>query len=779
MGLEGGDVKLLRITGGASETASALNARLEIGQEAFCPFENIKIRKTGALTYEKIPLSDTDVSFSSVTITDQAGAGTRNAGLDTDGKVVELPFPVPEGWSVVTETEDFTALNFTVHLVDTSSVDINASIPDASGIGFQTRTYKTTDITFPDVIVTTPSGQEIGGSTTQLIQGKSEGFFAVGHGDHYDIVQESRGGIARKLSQSTTVISGYGISPNAGDTTKIDVASGVFSEELAGIDPVPPATSDLSTPLSKLVKTGALLAVTVDGLATDGYTIFQMDSNGDIQQTLNDVPSQESENISPKIAVIVHAGGAILSAESWWTVGQNPSKRTSWLMNKLGILKEGITTFAASAGNLQFAHDAGIISYAGADGDKSPNNPDEQPILAEDPVSGFILAKQDAFISFTQTAIDPTQIDIGGVLTTLTGNDKVSIQRILINLNGSFTVQYGQNPYATLQGALTSLSQGADSFIGFNVVSKVSRVCAYLVIDRTCTDLTDTALAQFVQTGLLESDGGISATSELITLLKALQNGNSGDGILQVKNIGDATDPQDAVTKIQHDLKMDTVDGVGTGVTELEQLKSNESIYQGGTDDGNQFTFDMLGLKWDGTVFRATTTAYRPMLRQTSSLGTVQAYISPGIPATLGDTVLLTLISSLLNNGVMTLPNTTIADINAEPTGKVLVTREYLGELRVTIPDGDTINITSAGSSLNNNTYIAYWGSAFAGGVNESFFGFGVNKNAEHFHQSNFQLVLAAITNGYSFENTNGSGLEMEVTIKAIGNTDISQLIVS
>jgi len=490
--------------------------------------------------------------YESVMVTDGAGVGNRSVGFDENGNLIEYAPAIELGWDVVENSEDFTALDYTIHLVDTSSADINATIPDAAGTGFQTRIYKTTDIKTPDVIITTPSSQEIGGSTEQLIQGASEGFFAVAHGDHYDIVQNNRGDIQRKLSQSTTIVSGYGITINGGDPTKIDVASGVFAEEVAGVTPIPPATSDLSVPVSMSIKTDAIPAVAIDGIATDGYTIFQIDVNGDIIQTLNGTPSQESENVSPKIAVIVHAGGAILSAESWWTVGQNPSKRVSWLLEKLGILKEGVTVFGAGAGNLQFAHDAGVLSYAGADGDKAPNNPDEQPVPSQDPVAGFILAKQDAFVNFAQTAIDPTQIDVNGTLTTITGNDKVSIQRIMINRNGSFTVQYGQNVYATLQNGLTALAEGTDTFTRFNVMTKVSRICAYLIIDRTCTDLTNTALAQFVQTGLLESDAGLSSTSELVTLLKAIQNGNSA-GDLQIVDLADATTPQGALTKAQLD----------------------------------------------------------------------------------------------------------------------------------------------------------------------------------------------------------------------------------
>ena len=169
------------------------------------------------------------------------------------------------------------------------------------------------------------------------------------------------------------------------------------------------------------------------------------------------MPDQVQQGVNPKIAVVVHFGGNVVSVDSWWTAGQNPAQRLSWLLGKLGVIKEGISIFGASAGNLQLANDSGVISYDSADAEKYPNNPDEQVVPSADPISTFILAKQDATVNFAQTVIDPTQIDVGGVLTPLTGNDKVSIQRIYVNLNGSFAVQYGQNAYATIQEATTAL----------------------------------------------------------------------------------------------------------------------------------------------------------------------------------------------------------------------------------------------------------------------------------------------------------------------------------
>jgi hypothetical protein len=600
------------------------------------------------------PVEHNSASFNDVTVEELAGTGNRNAGINEDGKLIQLE-EVPVGWRVSSETSDFTALDYTIHLVDTSSVDINGTIPDTTATVFQTRIYKTSSINSPDVVVSTPSSQLVGGKTVQLIQGESEGFFAVSNSDHYDVVQDNRGKIEKKLSQSTTIISGYEITQNGGNPNLIDIGEGIFSQEICAVVPTPPSTSVLSDPVSVEYKTDAVSGLIINGIATDGYTILQIKGDGGIDQTLNSVPSIESQAVSPRIAVIVHFGGNVVSAEPWWTASQNAGQALNWLLNKLGILKEGITFFGATVGNLQLAHDSGIISYDGADGDKRPTNPHEQPIPSSDPVSSFILAKQDDTVNFAQTVIDPTQYDVNGTLTTLTGNDKVSIQRILINRNGSLTVQYGQHVWASMQDALTAFTEGRDTFVKWPVITEVSRIGAYLIIDKACTDLTDTNTAQFIQTGKFEGDSGISAGSELVTLLKALQNGNSAGG-LDIVDVGLLEAEKSLVAK---------------GGAQLNPTGLNNAVVVDYQEDGAP-RGRIRCRDWDGGTW-----------------GKLNLEAS--------------VIDVIADDGTVTLSNTTVSDINTAGS-KAVVTKEYVDSAlsigsgytagtSFSLSDGETITI--------------------------------------------------------------------------------------
>jgi hypothetical protein len=115
----------------------------------------------------------------------------------------------------------------------------------------------------------------------------------------------------------------------------------------------------------------------------------------------------------------------------------------------------------------------------------------------------------------------------------------------------------------------------------------VSRIGAHLIIDKACTDLTDTNTAQFIQSGKFESDSGISAASELVTLLKALTNGNSAGG-LTIADLGDGVLAGDAINKGQLDelgiISVDSFGTVGDGVA--DDLAAIQSAFDAAPSGG-------------------------------------------------------------------------------------------------------------------------------------------------------------------------------------------------
>jgi len=125
-------------------------------------------------------------------------------------------------------------------------------------------------------------------------------------------------------------------------------------------------------------------------------------------------------------------------------------------------------------------------------------------------------------------------------------------------------------------------------------------------------------------------------------------------------------------------------------------------------------------------------------------------------------------------NGLITAPNMSIPDINADTTGKALATKEYVGELKFTIPPLGSVNVTASGSITQQCSYYVTYGHGAT--LNIATMRFSSTRGAVFIHNSYTDYNTTEIAQGYTFTNDNAS-FEMEVTIKAIGLTDINQLI--
>lgn len=116
----------------------------------------------------------------------------------------------------------------------------------------------------------------------------------------------------------------------------------------------------------------------------------------------------------------------------------------------------------------------------------------------------------------------------------------------------------------------------------------------------------------------------------------------------------------------------------------------------------------------------------------------------------------------------------TPTEIRAHP--KNLVNVETMGELPFTIPPLGTVNVTSNSVSVGDNAFIVTYG--LASTTNITTMSFGSQVGREEVFNSTSSCTLALITNGWSFENLLPTE-EIVVTIKAVGETDIKQLILS
>jgi len=166
------------------------------------------------------------IIYNEIQYTNVTGSQTATAPDADNTNWIETPL----GFIVETKTTDFTAKSNRIYLVDTGAViDVYATIPDAIDNSFQCRIYKTSTINDKDVIISTVSSQPIGGGTTQVLTGESEGFYLVSHTDHYDVIQDNRSKVPDKLSRSSGIVSGFEVTVTGAST--VDIAPGIYTIE--------------------------------------------------------------------------------------------------------------------------------------------------------------------------------------------------------------------------------------------------------------------------------------------------------------------------------------------------------------------------------------------------------------------------------------------------------------------------------------------------------------------------------------------------------------------
>lgn len=223
-----------------------------------------------------------------------------------------------------------------------------------------------------------------------------------------------------------------------------------------------------------------------------------------------------------------------------------------------------------------------------------------------------------------------------------------------------------------------------------------------------------------------------------------------------------------------------TVDGVGTGTTEFDQVGINttplsqrqlhlhggvgDSVIQRLTTIGAKDAIIELSVDSDGTPLDARIGFDQSENLLKISHGSGFSGSANGI--------------EIDSNGVVTAPMMSISDIDAAGD-KALVTKEYNGEFQLTVPASGTVIITSTNTTWNNNSFaLTISQMPFASGYYMDG-AFGTNKTLNEVTGTiQPDLTILGVTNGFSFQNSHAS-YNIEITIKAIGLTDITQLIVS
>ena len=206
------------------------------------------------------------------------------------------------------------------------------------------------------------------------------------------------------------------------------------------------------------------------------------------------------------------------------------------------------------AGGLTINRTSGIIYYYGVNYANSPTSANTISLNAQDPLL-FTRMLQNNNINGTNT-LDPGNYDNGGVLTSLAAN-KVTIQRVFYDFYNKLSyVVYGQQFYNNLDQARAAIPN-SDSVYTMPPFLKGSVIfCAYVLLDSTCTDVSNTAKSYIQQANGMTLQGGATVVNSLSGLLdvgiSAQKNGQAltWNGSLWVNR--DVTELSTWITQVNH-----------------------------------------------------------------------------------------------------------------------------------------------------------------------------------------------------------------------------------
>lgn len=265
---------------------------------------------------------------------------------------------------------------------------------------------------------------------------------------------------------------------------------------------------DYTTPTAPTIKQitwPTSLSVPVIGIAAADYQYILIDNTGAIvQSTSYPTPQQQRANIF--IGILATPDRTTITSANYLTnLAQSPGSLLYDLYDALGFFNITGNAISNNGANLTFQKSSGRMFAGGFNYGFDPQNPSIISIPGNAPVS-FVYSTQLGAVGATTTNINPTQYDLGGVLTNVPNGSNATIQRVFMSPNNVVRVQYGQAFYSSLTTALNAIN--TESFVENPAMVGVTILIGYIVVIKNCTDLSNTNQATFVLAARFDQGAG-------------------------------------------------------------------------------------------------------------------------------------------------------------------------------------------------------------------------------------------------------------------------------
>lgn len=298
---------------------------------------------------------------------------------------------------------------------------------------------------------------------------------------------------------STGVVSGGGLSINAGDSTKLDIAAGV------GLV----VDNSAYPPSIQVIEWTAKTAVTITNLLTAPSTDIAINSSGEVVQQatfganelrslifLGGVDHDGNTQINNTFNVQVPSYGVGLSVRD--------------LARAIGDINISGNAISANGANLKINKSAGSTFSFGRNSVTSVTDPHTITQAAQSPVTFRYVynnASGTAVFGASVTDINTTQYDGGAGSLATAGNNKWTIQRVVMFSNtGNVFIQYGTAQYDKKSDAIAALV--ASHFPALSGI-KTAMTIGFIVVKRGATSLANADDVEFVEASRF---GGVGIT---------------------------------------------------------------------------------------------------------------------------------------------------------------------------------------------------------------------------------------------------------------------------
>lgn len=315
------------------------------------------------------------------------------------------------------------------------------------------------------------------------------------------------------VSVSSGLYSGGTLSITSGDNTKFDISggSGIISDYWT--------TPGIETEyhFSWATQTG----ITTTYLSSSTQSFIAINRFGAIQQYPTFVDNSQRRDYVI-LGQLGHSSKTGITAISVYTTGYDSSIEVARdIIQQLRLINEG-NIITANGANLNINKSTGYLFGLGLNYRNDIRNPNKITTSAKTAAS-FTYRTQSGGTSTSVSFIDPTNYDVGGVITAIGGGSNTSTnQRIYLSPNNNIIIQYGQETYSTLLGAIAGVQY--ESFIEYINVATNSILIGILSVNKNATDLSDINQARFLPVSKFGENIGGAAGISTTTLQQAYNN---------------------------------------------------------------------------------------------------------------------------------------------------------------------------------------------------------------------------------------------------------------